>query len=95
MAIIVTKVMSSSQHAPTKVNVSRRGRGPLIYLMTSLSHKPSALASPVVRESWTGAGRRRGRSRNFQKDTADVLAKRRRWGLEEIQFPANTLKQTS
>ena len=41
----------------TPVYASRRGR---------VTGELSALATPAVRESWTGAGRKRGRRRNAQ-----------------------------
>ena len=43
--------------------VSERGKGPLGMPITG---EPSALATPAVRESWTGAGRSPGRRRNVQ-----------------------------
>ena len=48
----------------TLASALRRGRELLIVLVASLIHQPSALATPAVTESLTGAGRRRGRMRH-------------------------------
>ena len=69
--------LSDHTHQPVSrpvIPASRRGRGTLLYMITSPTNQPYALGIPIVRESWTGAGRRKGRRRNVHMASPDVLA---------------------
>ena len=56
--------------------------------MISITSKQSALATPVVRESWPGARRRRGKGRNVQGKVLVTVSPRRRAAMGS---PANAL----
>ena len=60
------------QYAPTPAGVSRNGR----VTVWTITTKTFALATPAVKESWRGAGRRRGKKRNAHIiiNTPDVFA---------------------
>ena len=60
------------QPAQTPAFVSRRERGAIFRV--AITTKLSALVIPAVRESWTGAGKRRGRRRNVHIGSSDVFA---------------------
>ena len=76
MSIPVTNTETGREADPTWQSVrtqapaTRRGRGTQ---GASLTHKPSAPATPAVRENWPGAGRMKGGMRSVQMDSSDAL----------------------
>ena len=86
------------QYRPVPTHASRRGRGPLTLFLVVITDQRSAQGTPAARESWPGAGRRRGRRRPVQEDSPGALplseaTRRRSSALRQMGSPANALIQ--
>ena len=83
------------RHASTPASASRRG----IFsqdLLTNITDQRRALATPPVRESWSGVGRRLGRRKNVHQASQDVFTSAAwRGATEQISSLASALRSNS